>query len=244
VEGGVRRHCEVEHRDQDGEPRQDGEEDAAARIEPGDEPPGDHASTARPFQAPESTSPPPPHPAPLPLELNPTPPPRPWFRKPWGAGALVLSGVAALLLILAGLRTRNAWTLDVATSPPSADLMVDGRYQGQTPMRTTLSKGQNHLVRVERQGYVPITREVRQNEWSLHFILKRTPYPISVITDPPGAEVFLDGESVGITPIRSLPVPMEGTHELRIRKKGYQEWHALLEKDMPFPATVRLSPGR
>jgi len=202
----------------------------------------------RPFKAPESLGPPPPHPEPLPLELVPATPPRPdalpWFRRPWGMGALVMAGLAACVLAVLGLRSREPWGLDVATSPPSADVMVDGRYQGQAPMRVTLTKGQTHLVRVERQGYEPITREVRQGEWSLHFVLKRAPYPIAVITDPAGAEVFLDGQPVGTTPLWSLPVPTDGVHELRIRKKGYQEWNAMLEKDVPFPATVRLSPGR
>jgi len=199
-----------------------------------------------PFRAPEVQGPPPPHPEPLPLELNPAPPPkaRPWFKQPWGIGALALSVVAACVLIVAELRHREPWTLDVATTPPSADLLVDGRYQGQAPMRVVLSKGQTHLIRVERQGYMPITREVRKGEWSLHFILIRTPYPIAVVTDPAGAEVFLDGQPMGLTPIQSLPVPQEGRHELRIRKRGYQEWYALLEKDVPFPAIVRLSPGR
>ena len=97
---------------------------------------------------------------------------------------------------------------------------------------------------IELQGFEPIIREVQSGEWSLNFVLKRAPYPIAVVTDPIGAEVFLDGKAVGITPLRALLVPMDGIHELRIRKHGYQEWHAMLEKDMPFPTTVRLSPGR
>jgi len=203
----------------------------------------------RPFEAPESLAPPAVQADPLPLELAPAsapmPPPvaRPWFRTPWGLGALGLSALVAFLLIL-GLRNREPWTVDVATSPPSADLMVDGRYQGQAPMRVQLAKGQSHLVRVERQGFEPIVREVQPGEWSLHFVLKRAPYLISVITDPGGAEVFLDGKPVGITPIPTLPVPTDGAHELRICKKGYQDWSAMLEKDLPFPTVVRLSPGR
>ncbi len=197
----------------------------------------------RPFQAPHSGTPPPGM-APLPLELGPPSARRPWFRRPWGLGLLALSALAACVLLVLGVYPKEPWTLDVATSPPSADLLVDGRYMGQAPMRVSLARGRNHIVRVEREGFEPISREVHPNEWSLQFVLKRTPYPIAVITDPPGAEVFLDGQAVGITPLRALAVPREGVHELRIRKQGYQEWYALLEKDAPFPAIVRLSPGR
>ncbi len=198
----------------------------------------------QPFQAPEASAPSAPSSEPLPLELRPSLVAGPWFRRPWGMGLLGFSVLLACGLIAAGFRAQKPWTLEVATSPPNADLMVDGRYQGQTPMGVILAKGQNHLVRVERQGFEAIIREVRPGDWSLHFVLRRTPYAISVITDPAGAEVFLDGQAVGTTPLQALPVPMEGQHELRIRKQGFQEWQALLEKDMPFPATVRLNPGR
>jgi serine/threonine-protein kinase len=202
----------------------------------------------RPFQTPEALSPSPQHPQPLPLELSPGSPPlaamRPWFRAPWGLGGLALSALAACALVAMGLRHREPWALEIATWPSNADLTVDGRYQGQAPLRVMLAKGQSHLVRVELQGFEPIIREVQSGEWSLNFVLKRAPYPIAVVTDPIGAEVFLDGKAVGITPLRALLVPMDGIHELRIRKQGYQEWHAMLEKDMPFPTTVRLSPGR
>jgi serine/threonine-protein kinase len=201
-----------------------------------------------PFAPPVPIGPPDPHPEPLPLELNPAPPatlgPRPWFRAPWGIGTLALAGLAALILVVAGFRWREPWILEVATTPPSADLMVDGRYQGQTPLGVRLPKGQNHIIRVERAGFESITREVRPGEWSLQFVLRRAPYPISIVTDPAGAEVFLDGQGVGTTPLWALPVPADGLHELRIRKKGYQEWYAMLEKDVPFPSVVHLNPGR
>lgn len=202
----------------------------------------------RPFRAPEVEEVPPPQPEPLPLELPPEPAPAPaarlWFRKPWGMATLALAAVLGVVLVLLALPDRKPWRLEVATSPPNADLLVDGRYQGQTPMGVILRKDGSHIIRVERGGFEPVTREVQPGEWSLHFVLKRSPYPISVVTDPPGAEVFLDGQPMGITPLWTLPVPSEGLHDLRIRKAGYQEWQAMLEKDVPFPTTVRLSPGR
>ncbi len=203
----------------------------------------------RPFRAPEAHEAPSPQPEPLPLELPPEPQPapalvRPWFRRPWGMATLASAALLGGLLVAGALLERKPWILDVATRPPSADLLVDGRYLGQAPMRITLGKGSSHIIRVERSGFEPVTREVQPGEWSLYFVLKRSPYPISVVTDPPGAEVFLDGQPMGTTPIWTLPVPAEGVHDLRIRKRGYQEWQAMLEKDVPFPTTVRLSPGR
>ncbi len=202
----------------------------------------------RPFHPPATPESLPPQPEPLPLELpvepQPVPAPQPWFRKPWGMVVLALATLIGVFFLVVAMMDRRPWTLEVATSPPAADLLVDGRFQGQAPLRVTLGKDSSHIIRVERSGFEPVTREVQPGEWSLHFVLKRSPYPIAVVTDPAGAEVFLDGQAVGTTPLWSLPVPSEGLHDLRIRKAGYQEWHAMLEKDVPFPTIVRLTPGR
>lgn len=183
---------------------------------------------------------------PLPLEPAPAPeppPPEPWYRKRWGRVALALSASAAIGMLAFALARREPWVLDIASLPPKADVTVDGRYQGQAPLRVTLAKGQSHLVRVERAGFEPATREVKPGEWSVHLILKRTPQLIAVVTVPPGAEVLLNGSAVGTTPLWALPVPREGPQELRIRKPGFREWSTNLDQEIPFPALIRLQPA-
>jgi len=181
---------------------------------------------------------------PLPLELgNPDPRKGPWFRRPWGFGLLALAALACAVAVALQIR-RVPWTLDVATTPPRADLFLDGRYRGQAPLRLPLARGQGHLLRAEREGFEPAIREVRDGEWDLHLVLRPTPRLLAVITEPSGAEVLLDGRPVGTTPMRALPVPREGLHELRIRRNGFEEWSAVLERDTPLPAVVRLRPRR
>jgi hypothetical protein len=60
-----------------------------------------------------------------------------------------------------------------------------------------------------------------------------------VITDPPGAEVFLDGQTKGRTPT-SVQVPGEGVHTLRVALEGHQPWSATLERHKPLPDPIRL----
>jgi hypothetical protein len=181
---------------------------------------------------------------PLPLELG-SPDPRkgPWFRRPWGLGLLALAALACAVAVALRSR-REPWTLDVATTPPRAELFLDGRYRGQTPLRIPLARGQGHLLRAEREGFEPAIREAREGEWDLHLVLRPVPRLLTVISEPSGAEVLLDGRAVGKTPIRALPVPREGRHELRIRRKGWEDWSSALEGDTPLPAVVRLRPRR
>jgi len=158
--------------------------------------------------------------------------------------ALTLAALASIGMLALVLARREPWTLDIASLPPAAEVTVDGRYLGQAPLRATLAKGQSHLVRVERAGFEPSTREVKPGEWSLHFVLKRSPFLISVITDPPGAEVLLNDQPVGTTPLWSFTVPGEGVQQLRLHKPGYRDWSTKLERGAPLPTLIRLQPSR
>ena len=42
---------------------------------------------------------------------------------------------------------------------------------------------------------------------------------------PRGATVYLDGKSVGTTPLQGLKASV-GTHAVRIERKGYRRWTA------------------
>ena len=48
---------------------------------------------------------------------------------------------------------------------------------------------------------------------------------LSVNSDPPGAEVFADGQQVGVTPFENIlvPVPNDRTVDILVRSQGYQE---------------------
>jgi len=52
------------------------------------------------------------------------------------------------------------------------------------------------------------------------------PAKVSVRSDPPGADVFLDGKFIGSTPGNLQLAP--GTYNLSVRLQGYQEWQRAL----------------
>jgi len=74
---------------------------------------------------------------------------------------------------------------------------------------------------------------------------------VAIESDPPGAEIFLDGKSVGDTP-QSLRISREQPHTVYLKKEGFRPELVVLEKhdanddiDYLTPADVvkRLSPG-
>lgn len=64
----------------------------------------------------------------------------------------------------------------------------------------------------------------------------------SVVSDPPGAEVFLDGRSVGHAPILMKDM-VRGTHYLRIEAPGVDPWAETVEVEPTQVAQVEVSLG-
>jgi len=164
-------------------------------------------------------------------------------RRPWVA----IAGVLALLVLGVGGATayhfrQQPSLLVVNSTPPGADVSLDGNYIGQTPLRTRVEKPWGRKIHLGMPGFQPEDRELGRGEARLDFALRSIPFSIAVVTDPPGASVFLNQAEVGITPLAALQVPRAGVQELRIRAKGYQEWSTVVERDAPFPALIRLTP--
>ena len=74
---------------------------------------------------------------------------------------------------------------------------------------------------------------------------------VGIESDPPGAEIYLDGKLAGQTPLE-LRVPRDAAHTVYLKKEGYRPELVVLEKhdandgiDFLTPADVtrRLSPG-
>jgi hypothetical protein len=143
-------------------------------------------------------------------------PSRPGIRPDWSwvASLLIatLSGLGAFALVRSAVApwfagTAPPATLTVGTHPAGADLFIDGRRRGATPLTLSIEPGA-HTLTVRSAGaerIVPVTvtagAQVEQ-----YFELKPagivTPTArLSIITDPPGARVGVDGRLRGVSPL-------------------------------------------
>jgi serine/threonine protein kinase len=118
--------------------------------------------------------------------------------------------------------------LFVVSDPPGADVFINGAKQsGQTPVTLPLAAGQYNLV-LRLQGYDPYVGSVQvkdnvQTQIRTKLNERSTTHIAwaQVGSDPPGAEIFIDGNSTGrLTPAR-VEIPA-GTHTLILRLNGYQ----------------------
>ncbi|MFT4559737.1 MAG: PEGA domain-containing protein [Planctomycetales bacterium] len=75
---------------------------------------------------------------------------------PMRPGRTFLS-VALCAMTLPGCATivnGTSQTVEIRSAPHGANVLVDGRNVGTTPMKTDLKRGQPHVVQVEKPGYL------------------------------------------------------------------------------------------
>jgi hypothetical protein len=118
--------------------------------------------------------------------------------------------------------------LYITSDPPGADVFINGAKQsGQTPVTLPLAPGQYNLV-LRLQGYDPYVGSVQVKE----NVQTRLPATLNerstsrvawaqVKTDPPGAEIFVDGNSTGRMSPARVEIPV-GTHIVTLKLNGFQ----------------------
>jgi hypothetical protein len=114
--------------------------------------------------------------------------------------------------------------LRIETTPPGADVAVDGRRVGKSPVvARSLAVAQSHTVSAALAGYGTTEGQftVQQGQVTPAVLsLAVGKSDVLVITDPPGADVRVDGASRGPSPARLHGLTL-GTHVVVAQRAGY-----------------------
>ncbi len=139
---------------------------------------------------------------------------------------LVVASVASVVLGGSGAEAQRprAGHLVLEGDQPGAEVYVDAELVGTMPMDPLeLSVGE-HTLRVTRPGYTELTEVFRirpRRRTQISVDLLPVSMALSVVTDPEGAQVFVDGRFSGETPLE-LDL-LEGEHSVRVTRAGYHE---------------------
>ncbi len=142
-------------------------------------------------------------------------------------GSVALLGRASdggVLRVLPLPNLQNIALLSVESTPPGAIVVVDGHYEGRTPINVTVSPG-NHTIKTTLPGYAPagvILSLMPQKHKTVHLKLVKDGF-LTVDTSPSGVRVYLNRTYVGTTPLEGYAVS-PGTYSLVLRKEGYMEY--------------------
>ncbi len=140
---------------------------------------------------------------------------------------------------------RYAFTIDgppgeelvlaVASKRPLTSREIGDLKRGEVRVRglRTLSKALSIVVE-------PLPGGEWASDWARFRVVGETPPPppppatgtLDVRSDPSGAQVYLDGAYLGLTPLVASAAP--GRHRVEVKKAGYR----------PYRASVRVAPGQ
>jgi hypothetical protein len=135
----------------------------------------------------------------------------------------------------------------VRSTPPGAEVFVDGTRRGVTPLAVRDLPLGAHAVRITRSGFTAaeqrVTLDAGRPSRAIDVTLGRvaaaappvaasTPGSLVVESRPAGARVLVDGREAGRTPL-TVPALPAGDYAVRIDLDGYQ----------PITTTTRVEPG-
>jgi len=141
-------------------------------------------------------------------------------------------------LPLIRLEPANAKLL-VKSIPRAANVTVDGRYRGQSPMTLSLSPGVDYEIGLSKAGYGNTSRKIRLEAAASDSItvdLSARTGTLTVNVQPANATVYVDGQARG-TGSSTLRLSSE-PHRIEVRMSGYESWSRTITPRPGYPQTV------
>lgn len=129
--------------------------------------------------------------------------------------------------------------LQVVSIPRAANVTVDGRYRGQSPITLALSPGIDYVIGLSKAGYGSAERRVRlaaAASDSITVDLSARTGRVTVNVSPPGATISVDGSarSRGSATLELSSAP----HTIAVTLDGYQGWSRSVTPRPGYPQTL------
>jgi len=129
-------------------------------------------------------------------------------------------------------RTAEEGRLRVSSSPSGADIYLNNRYAGKTPLSMDQIRAGEYVLRLELPGYQAWSRDIRINPdriTTMHADLNRIQQygSIAIRCSEDNARIYLDGQYKGLSERNRniiLEQVTEGSHEIRVTLSGYRDW--------------------
>lgn len=126
-------------------------------------------------------------------------------------------------------------TLNLQSAKVPAELIIGGSYIGNAAEITVTIRAidvSSATVVLSRRVQAPIeqifTKVSETMPVFLALLSGKNLAELSVVSEPQGAAVYINGNPIGETPVLGLKMP-EGTYELRVVKKDFKDFEQILD---------------
>jgi formylglycine-generating enzyme required for sulfatase activity len=112
--------------------------------------------------------------------------------------------------------------VELVSQPGDAAVSVNGEYRGRTPLELRLAPGREYRITLSRPGHETVVRELSVAADSGRRVEVELPVQlgeVEVVSTPPSAEIWVDGQRLGTTP-GTLEL-MAVQHEIEVRQSGF-----------------------
>lgn len=155
----------------------------------------------------------------------------------WDGSVIAVPNVAQTLATIF-LQPANA-KLQVNSIPRAANVTVDGRYRGQSPLNLSLSPGVDYVIGLSKAGYGSTSRNVRLGAAASDSItvdLSARTGRVTVNVSPADATIYVDGRAQGngtaTLNLSSAP------HRIEVKKTGFDSWSRAITPRPGYPQTL------
>lgn len=116
-------------------------------------------------------------------------------------------------------------TLSVRTIPEGANVYVDGDFFGITPVFNNKINMGNKIIDITKEGYSSIRHQIKIEENEQVFLADTLDRSVNMVinTKPEGAQFLLNGQYMGVTPVR-IPLVL-GVNDFSFKMKDYVDQH-------------------
>jgi len=160
--------------------------------------------------------------------------------KPWQQELQITAGQPVRI---EDIRLEPAEAVLFLDSVPSrASVTVDGEYQGLTPLELALKPDRTSTVRLFREGYQRVAKEVRGRSGERQELTVRlVPLlgKVSIRVEPSDAQVFVDGAPRG-KGSQTLELPAV-EHRVEVRREGYVNHAVTVIPNPEFPQDLAIT---
>ena len=125
--------------------------------------------------------------------------------------------------------------------PSGANITVNGRYRGQSPIKLALSPGIDYEIGLSKTGYGSKSRQMQleagvSKKITVDLSARLGKVIISVF--PTDASIFIDGK-VKITGMKNFDLPSR-PHQLEVVKRGYESFKRNINPRPGYPQTIQV----
>jgi len=134
-------------------------------------------------------------------------------------------------------------SLRVTSDPPGATAYLDGIDLGETPLTIAKVTPGNRRIRVSMSGFTSMTRKIEVISGEETAVEMALGGQLRILSIPSEAQVFIDEEYAGITPLRTGRIPA-GPRQIRVARNKYKDGFSavMVERGKEKEVGVRLLP--